>query len=242
MLKFELVIPAYNEAENLEAVVGRAKEAAEQAGFQRGEFCLVVVENGSSDRSAEVLERLSKSELGDWFRVVGVVQNRGYGFGLWSGLKTVTAPVVGWSHADQQCDPAYALEAAKLVEGDAQQRVLVKGVRSGRHFGDRFVSRVFEFLARIILGLRVHEMNAQPKVFPRALLSHFQEPPSTFAFDLYGLYVAQNLGYELKTIPVEFPSRVHGASKWASTFFSRYKTILGMIGYMVRLRANKGRV
>ena len=241
-LKFELVVPAYNEAANLEDVVSRAAEAAKSAGFKENEFQLVVVENGSSDNSQEVLAQLKlRPHLSPWFRSVKVTANKGYGFGIWSGLQTVTAPVIGWSHADQQCDPADAMKAALIVL-NSPRPIFVKGVRSGRHWKDRLVSQVFEIFSRLILGLKVNELNAQPKVFRKELLAQFDTPPNTFAFDLFGLYVAQKHGYTFQTIPVLFPSRIYGTSNWASNLLSRYKTILNMIRYMFDLAASKGRL
>lgn len=239
---FELVVPAYNEEKNLEALIRRARQAATEDGHVEGSFRLIVVQNGSSDGSSAVLQQLARSDLGPWFRTVEIPVNQGYGYGIWEGLKTVRAPIVGWSHADQQCDPRDALRAARLVEAAGARRILVKGIRSGRHFADRFVSRTFELVARIVLGIMVFEMNAQPKVFRREFLESFKNPPKTFAFDLYALYQASKQGLEVSTIEVLFPSRIHGTSKWANNFFNRYRTILGMIAYMFRLARSEGRV
>jgi glycosyltransferase involved in cell wall biosynthesis len=241
MFEFELVLPAYNEAESLQSLVTRVVKAAEEAGFDAARFQLVVVNNGSTDNSSDVLRELQASDLGRWFRVETVARNQGYGFGLWSGLRRTTAPFVGWSHADMQCAPKDAFKALEVVR-DAHKQVLVKGTRSGRNWKDKFVSRVFETFARVLLGMNIYEINAQPKVFPRALLDKMVEPPKTFAFDLYALYNAQKAGFEVETIPVLFPPRIHGASKWAASFFGRYKTILGMIHYMWELNRSEGRL
>lgn len=240
MPKFELVVPAYNESKNLEMVVKRAVDAAVRNQFTPNDFQFVVVNNGSKDNSTEVLSILLKGEFAPWFRVVNVEINQGYGYGVWQGLKSTSADIIGWSHADMQCDPADAIKAFRIVSENLPQKVLVKGVRSGRDWKDRFVSRFFEFLGRLILGLRVYEINAQPKVFSRELLPKIANPPFTFAFDMYVLYQAQKQGYQLKTISVDFPPRIHGVSHWGAVFFSRYKTIFGIIRYMFRLRKNEG--
>jgi len=242
MKKFELVVPAYNESKNLAMLIKRASEAAQKENLTPADFQFVIINNGSKDDSKQVLEQLTKSEYAPWFRVVNVEVNQGYGYGLWQGLKTVTAPIVGWSHADMQCDPADAIKGFKVLSENQGKKLFVKGVRSGRDWKDKFVSRVFELFGRFILGLNVYEINAQPKVFSRELLSFVKNPPNTFAFDLYILYQAQKNGYEIKTIEVLFPPRIHGVSNWASNFFSRYKTILGMINYMLELRNKEGSI
>jgi glycosyltransferase involved in cell wall biosynthesis len=239
--ELQLVLPCYNEARNLEALVRRAAAAARSQGYLPGRFELVLVENGSHDDSAQVMERLKADpELGPWFRVVRVAQNRGYGFGIWSGLQTVTAPWVAWSHADQQCDPGDAFRGLRELQAAGGDRVLVKGRRRGRDWKEWVVSRVFETIASALLGRRLSEVNAQPKVFPRALLAELRRPPETFAFDLYVLYRARRAGYRIREIPVSFPPRVHGVSNWASSLASRARTIRGMLAYIWWLRGQKG--
>lgn len=239
---FELVVPAYNEANSLHAIIDRAVKAAVTAGLRPGAFRLVVVDNGSTDESAKVLAELAGTDLGRWFDVVRVDRNKGYGFGLWTGLAATVAPIVGWTHADMQTDPADAMKAYAIVAAAAAPRVLVKGSRRGRNWKDWCVSRVFESCARLFLGLRIREINAQPKVFHRQLLECMVAPPPTFAFDLYALYHAQRRGFEIQSIPVMFPPRVHGISHWAATFAGRYKTILGMVAYMRELSRSEGRL
>ena len=240
MLEFQLVLPCYNESKSLSFLVMRAKEAAIQNGFNEKSFGLVLVENGSRDNSKVVLEQLKKSELGNWFQVVHVHPNVGYGNGVFQGLKTTSARYVGWSHADQQCDPLDAFKAySEVMNAKDSQKTVVKGHRHGRDPKDQFVSWVFQTLAKLFLGFPIKEINAQPKVFHRNLLQHLKNPPLNFSFDLYVLVTAARRGYAFKSIPVKFPPRIHGVSNWAGTFFGRYKTILGMIGYMWKLRSQK---
>jgi glycosyltransferase involved in cell wall biosynthesis len=239
--EFELVVPAYNEAKNLPLLIERAVTAAQAAALGSDQFCLVVVNNGSQDQSRETLENLQKGPLGKWFRVTNIEINQGYGHGLWRGLTATHAKYVGWTHADLQCDPKHAFEALKILT-QKSGNLLVKGARIGRSRKDIAVSRVFELFARLILGFAIFEINAQPKVFERSLLSKIKSPPDGFGFDLYVLYSAKKNGYSFETIPVSFPSRIHGVSNWASNFVGRYRTILGMIKFMIDLAKSEGRM
>ncbi len=241
-LLFELVLPCYNESKNLSNLVQRAAEAATEGGYSSDQFQLVLVENGSQDNSLEVMDKLKKGSYGKWFRVVPVQVNQGYGFGIFSGLQTTQAQFVGWSHADQQCDPRDAFKALKIMLENSDQRILVKGDRQGRDKKDRIVSRIFEFFSNLILGGQFHEVNAQPKVFNKEFLTQIENPPKGFSFDLYVLYRAMKAGYSFKTLLVQFPSRIHGASNFSSNLFKRYKTILGAIAYMVKLLYKEGRL
>lgn len=244
MMKFELVLPCYNESKSLAHLIERAQQAALENGFKEGEFQLVMVENGSKDDSQKIFAELKKSKWAAWFKLVTVEVNQGYGYGLWQGLSSTTAPIVGWSHADQQCDPADAFKAYHLLKQNetSGHKIFIKGVRHGRNWKDILVSRVFEFLAWMILGVKIFEMNAQPKVFHRDLVEKMKNPPKTFAFDLYAIYHAQKNHYKFATVSVLFPPRVHGLSNWSSHFLSRYKTILGIIRYMLSLSKTEGRI
>lgn len=242
MKLFELVVPAYNEEKNLKLLIDRAILAATEAGLQPEDFSLVIVNNGSQDRSADFLKKYSDESQGKWFRIVTVEKNQGYGFGLWQGLQSTSAKYIGWSHADLQCDPSDAMRALKILKNTTNTKLFVKGARQGRDWKDKIVSRCFELLAWLILNLRVHEMNAQPKVFPASLLQLIKNPPKTFAFDLYFLYCAAKNGYSYQTISVRFPARIHGVSHWASHFLSRYKTMLGILKYMYSLKKHEGRI
>lgn len=235
MLKFELIAPAFNEAENIAFFIQRTAQAAEKNAFSPTDFQLVIVNNGSTDNTREVLSKLKKTRWGDWFRELSLSQNIGYGDGIWKGLTTTKAPIIGWTHADHQCDPSDAFRAYEQVT-QSNGKTLVKGHRQGRSGKEKFVTHVFEGLANGILGLQITEINAQPKVFPRGLLEKLPSPPTDIAFDLYVLYRATKNGYAIQAIPVQAKPRLHGASKWATHFFRRYHTILKMVQYILRLR------
>jgi len=237
-LQFELVIPAYNEARNLKMLLERVVSSAKSFGFDSGEFRLLLVNNGSTDDSRKELSKIlsEQPDLASWIKVVEISINQGYGHGIWTGLQASSAEFVGWTHADMQCDPVNAFKALEVLKVSAENRLLVKGVRHGRSRKEVFVSQFFALCARLILGVHLYEINAQPKVFKRGLLVFLKDPPKTFAFDLYVLYCALKNKYTIKTIDVTFPPRIHGVSNWAATFLGRYKTIWGMIVYMWDLR------
>jgi glycosyltransferase involved in cell wall biosynthesis len=237
-VEFELVLPCYNESESIKKLIERAVAAAKSHNYDHRSFGLVLVENGSKDNSRAVMYQLRDSELGEWFRVVCIDNNQGYGYGLWQGLKATTAEYVSWSHADQQCDPNDAFLALQKLKTHGNH-VLVKGKRFGRNWKDFLVSRVFEVIASVLLGYRLFEINAQPKVFQRNLLENIINPPYDFAFDLYVLYCARKNGYQIRTIQVEFPQRVHGLSNWAASFRSRFKHIKNMIIYIWKLSKDR---
>lgn len=238
MTHCSLILPCYNEAPNLPEVVSRAVACARRRGWTPEQFQLVLVENGSTDASRQVLHDLGKGPDAAFLRVVLVDRNCGYGHGVFMGLRAAPPGLLAWSHADQQCDPEDAFVAFELLLR-TPGRVLVKGRRQGRALPERFVSRTFELAARAALGQAIGEINAQPKVFRSELLGVLTEPPDDFAFDLYVLHRALQAGYTIREITVQFPPRVHGTSNWSSTLRSRARTMARMLRYIDSLRRRR---
>lgn len=234
-IELSIVIPAYNEAANLPSLLARYVEVWEDLPAE-----LIVVDNGSSDGTGDVLaEQLARPELG-FARVVTITDNRGYGHGIHTGLMAARGAHVGFSHADMQTDPADLFRAYhELLLSPDPSRVIVKGRRAPRDFGAELITQGMSWVASAILMRRLVDVNAQPKVFHRGHLARLTDPPDGIPYDLYVLYRGLRAGLSIVTIPVVFGERGHGESKWAANVFSRYRTILGMIGYILRLRFSR---
>lgn len=231
-IKLSIVLPCYNEAENLPLLLERYKSAWEDLPAE-----LILVNNGSTDNTAEVLEK-ELAKLGyEFARTVIVPKNVGYGHGINTGLRATKGEFVGFSHADMQCDSADLFRAYKEInELEDPKSVIIKGKREWRGLNSAILTGGMSVVASTVLMRKFTDINAQPKVFHRSLLEKLTKPPNGFEFDLYVLYTAIQNGMEIKTIPVVFGERAHGQSKWAFSFISRYKTIWSMIRYIFNLR------
>ena len=108
-MRLSLVIPCYNEAANLPLLLSRCAEVAHQ-----GKIEIILVDNGSTDKSPRVLAELLPHHPG--CRSVRVEKNQGYGFGLLSGLRAAEGKVLGWTHADMQTDPDDARRGLALFD------------------------------------------------------------------------------------------------------------------------------
>ncbi len=232
------MLPCYNEGKSLRALLERSVACARRRGLTPKEFHLILVDNGSADDSAAVLKQMTKEPNHEFFSIVTVPVNQGYGYGVHQGLKATSPGIVGWSHADEQCDPEDAFKAWERIR-DTDAKILVKGTRSGRALGNWLFSRGFELVSLIILWRWLPETNAQPKVFDSSLLSALDAPPLGFAFDLYVLLRAREQGFRFQEVPVFFPPRKHGQSRWAATFRSKWRTIWGLVTFMVRYRLGR---
>ena len=225
-VKLSVVLPCYNEAENIPLVL-----AAYEKVWPEFPAELVLVNNGSTDNSAEVLER--EIARFPFARTVLVPVNRGYGYGVMAGLRAARGEVLGVSHADMQCSPRDLFRAyAALADSHA---TLIKGKRSGRAFGPALITTVMAACATSVLGMRLTDINAQPKVFHRSLLQRMDLPPDGFELDLYIMYTAKAAGWRINTIPVTFGERAYGVSKWAFSLRSRRKHMESTLRYIFSL-------
>ncbi|NBX75400.1 MAG: glycosyltransferase family 2 protein [Proteobacteria bacterium] len=234
-LLFELVVPCFNEAESLELLIQKSAQSALEFGLSSLSFQLVLVDNGSRDKTQEVLTGLKRTDWGKWFRVVTLEVNQGYGGGISEGLKTTQAPWVGFTHADLQCDPKDALRAFL----DCKKRsgpVIVQGERKNRDFSDWIVSRVFEFFVGVIWGFWAFDLNAQPKVFSRELLEKIKNPPTGIPLDAFILWRAKENGFFKKRIEVHLARRRYGHSHWNFGLRKKLTTFLKVVRELLKVR------
>lgn len=229
-IKFSLVIPCYNEAKNLELLVPRCVELCDKINAE-----VVFVDNGSSDHTPEVLAQLI-SDI-PTLKSVKVPENRGYGFGILTGLEACTGDVIGWCHADMQTDPVDCVEGYLLfAEAENPDGLFVKGTRFGRPFADRVFSAGMSLFETILLLKPLHEINAQPTMLPKSFFKTWQDAPHDFSLDLFAYYSAQKSGLKVRRISVLFGERAHGISHWNINWAAKWKFIKRTVEYSLALK------
>lgn len=226
--KLSLVIPCYNEAAGLPKLVDRCAEV-----LSSSELEILFVNNGSTDESAELLDRLTAPHSN--FRVVTVKENKGYGFGILSGLEAARGEYIGWTHADLQTDPNDAVRALEIIEKESVP-CFVKGRRYGRPLGDRFFTFGMTVFELIVLRHWLMDINAQPTIFPKSFFDSWKNAPHDFSLDLFAFYQAKQA--KLKTIrfPVYFGEREFGTSHWNIDWRSKFKFIKRTMDFTFKLR------
>ena len=207
-----VVMPAYNEADNLAELVPETAAVLREAGVT---FEIVVVDDGSSDGTADVIRGLRGPE------VVGVDmrRNAGKSAALDAGLGRVRGEYVVLMDADGQDDPQ---EIPRLLAAlDADDALdLVTGRRRVRR--DRFVkrttSRLYNRTTALVTGVPGSDFNSGFKAMRRDVAA---------SLELYGelhRYIpvlARWRGYRVGEVDVEHRERRHGASKFGRARFWR---------------------
>lgn len=166
-----LIVPCYNEEESCGLTIRRLLDAFEAAGHT---LEIVAVDNGSHDRTGEILADIARER--PLVRPHRVHVNQGYGFGIISGIPLATGHWVGMIPADGQVD---AEDVVRLYESAAETRgdVVAKVRRRFRMDGPRrkLVSIGYNLLIRLLWPrLDSLDVNGSPKLMTRSSLLAMQ--------------------------------------------------------------------
>lgn len=227
-MKLSVVVPCYNEEKNIPLILERFGQL-----IKRDDIEVILVNNGSTDGSAKVLEELLPKY--PFAKTTLVTVNQGYGYGILQGLKECSGEYIGWTHADMQTDPKDILKALHIIE-KVKMPVYVKGNRKGRPFFDTFFTMGMSLFETCYLHKPLYDINAQPNLFPKTFYENWKNPPYDFSLDLYALYMARVKGLKVIRFPVLFPERIHGESKWNTGLCAKWKFIKRTIAFSVELK------
>jgi len=164
-MALSLVIPFYNEEKNVREVISGLSDTFERSSV---DYELVLVNNGSSDKTPQILESLARKKP-DAIKVVHVSVNQGYGCGIINGLKRVSEEYVGFMDGDGQIKPSDVLRVcSKLIDEDLD---LCQAKRVAREDGlvRKFISYCYNFIFRFLFSLNVKDINATPKIMRREI-------------------------------------------------------------------------
>jgi glycosyltransferase involved in cell wall biosynthesis len=208
MARVSVIVPAWNEERTLEEVVRRIRAT-------RAVHEIVAVDDGSTDRTAEILERLARAAE-PHVTIVRHEKNAGKGAAVRTGFARVTGDIVVVQDADLELDPAeFPKLFAPILEGHAD---VVFGVRFANGRGKKdwagYIGNVafcalasvlfFRRLGDILTGYRVMRTEVARKVEPRS---------TGFGMDAEQGCRAVRDGYRIAQVPVTYEPRSRGDGK-----------------------------
>jgi glycosyltransferase involved in cell wall biosynthesis len=158
-----LVLPAFNEEANIAAVVGDALATLPRF---TGAFEIIVVDDGSRDRTGEIVRGLANDD--DRVRPVSHGRNRGYGAALTSGFRASRGDYVMFMDADRQFD----IRDLRLLAPFVQDYDIVAGFRMERSdpIHRRIFAELFNVAVRILFGVHLRDIDCAFKIFRGDLL------------------------------------------------------------------------
>ncbi len=157
------VVPCYNEEDIIGYTLHRLRSAFDKAGYA---LELVVVDNGSVDRTAEIINEFAAGHDGVICHSVAI--NEGYGWGVLNGLPLCTAAWVGIIPADGQVDAEDVVrlyEAVVTTDGNVLGKVRRRFRMDGLY--RKFVSTSYNVFVRMLWpSLESIDINGSPKLLP----------------------------------------------------------------------------
>jgi glycosyltransferase involved in cell wall biosynthesis len=235
-VNISLVLPCYNEEKNIAFICREFLDLP----LEKLNAELILVNNGSDDDTKNEVEKAIKNNNSSniSIKLVNLKNNAGYGGGISEGLKLAKGDYIGWAHADLQTPLIDFLKLYLIIQD--KKNILGKGFRTNNRGFDGIVSRFHEKLASFVLGYKMTEINAQPKIFNKELIKFFSDIPYKWTtLDTYIMYVCLKNKIQIETIEVVFNTRKYGHSKWKNNFINFISHILFNILYLFKLRFSK---
>lgn len=215
-----VVIPTYNESENLRPLVAEILRQGE-------EFNVLIIDDNSPDGTGQLADKVARElsavhvmhrqgKLG-----LGTAYVAGFRYALERGYDYIFEMDADFSH-----DPSYlprmlaATQEADVVIGS---RNVKGGGAKNWSLGRILISRGGSLYARVILGLSVHDCTSGFKCFRRRVLETFDLDSvgsNGYAFQIEMNYRSQLAGFRLAEIPIIFVDRVSGQSKMSRKIFA----------------------
>lgn len=229
-MKLSVIIPCYNEEKNIPFIFETLSKIVND------NIEIILVNNGSTDNSQEILQALCSNNQS--FKICHVPVNQGYGYGILQGLNMATGEILAWTHADLQTDPEDIIIAYnKYYSSTFTDNFIVKGKRKNRRFSEAFFTFGMQIIAFLFLKVYMDDINAQPKIFSRNFYETYikNKAPYDFSLDLFLLYTAKTNNYFIKTLPVFFKKRLYGEAKGGGSFKTRIKLIKRTFSYIKQL-------
>jgi dolichol-phosphate mannosyltransferase len=201
-----LVVPCFNEEENVEALVEECFRVLRGTGMP---FEMVVVDDGSKDRTLEKLRegRRGKPEL----RIVKLRKNTGQSGALIAGFAAARGDIVATVDGDLQNDPADIPALIRVLErGEAD---MVSGWRKKRRdsFLRRISTRVANGVRKTLLKDGMNDSASSMKVYRREVL---QNLPVFHGMHRFFPAIAKARGFRVLEVPVNHRPRLRGQAKY----------------------------
>jgi glycosyltransferase involved in cell wall biosynthesis len=201
------VLPAFNEEDNIERAATRMAEVLGSLGLRDWE--VIVVDDGSIDRTGEVADRLAARDP-DHIKVSHHSSNLGYAAALRTGFTSARHQLIFYTDSDNQFDVREITSLLPLIE-DAD---IVSGFRIYRFdpLTRLVLSWGFNLLVRIIFGIRVRDIDCAFKLYRREVFDKVEIESKKFFVDAEVLAKARHYGFRMTEVGVRHYPRTAGRS------------------------------
>ncbi len=200
--------PAYNDSGTIASMVIRAVQAASEL---TPDYEVIVVNDGSSDATADVADELARTYAN--VRVIHHEKNRGYGGALQTGFRSATKEFVFYTDGDAQYDPA---ELTALWAKMTPAVDLVNGYKISRSdpLHRIIIGRLYHHIVSVMFGLKMRDVDCDFRLMRRAMFDRIDLEKTSGVICLEMMKKIEDAGFRIVEVPVHHYHRAFGKSQF----------------------------
>ena len=217
-MKTIIVIPTYNEVENLELLIDAIMD------LSIPDVGILIVDDDSPDGTGRLADEIVERNPGAVF-VLHRYEDKSFGRALISGFRKAMelgAGVIMHMDADFSHPPRYIPSLLDALSGDVDIAIGSRYVQGGSTASDwhflrqglsKFANQIY---VRSILGVPVMDVTGGYRAYKRAALSDLgldEIRSNGYSFQVETIYRCFRLGFSIQEVPIHFPERIRGSSK-----------------------------
>lgn len=217
MVKYSILLPTYNEKQNLPLITWLIVDAFSKSGY---DWEIVIIEDSSPDGTYEVALKLQEVYGANRIQILKRAGKLGLGSAYISGIEKANGEFVVIMDADMSHHPKFIAQfIKKQLEGDYD---IVTGTRYTQNGGvwgwgveRKLVSRVANYIADTALGLQVSDLTGSFRLYKKEVLKSLMSVCQSkgYVFQIEMIVRAREMGFKIAEVPITFVDRVFGESK-----------------------------
>ncbi|MBI3360789.1 MAG: glycosyltransferase family 2 protein [Chloroflexi bacterium] len=211
--------PAYNDGGTIASMVIAALKTLQKV---TDDYEVVVVNDGSADYTAEVLDELARQY--PQVRIVHHPKNRGYGGALRSGFANARKEWIFYTDGDAQYDPHELLDLVSVLRDDVD---IVNGYKITRQdpLHRIIIGRLYHYFVKYVFGFHLRDVDCDFRLIRRSVFDRVSLESDTGTICLEMVKKFQDAGFRFAEVPVHHYHRAYGKSQFF--YFPRlYRTAL----------------
>jgi len=200
--------PAYNDSGTIASMVIRAVQAASEL---TPDYEVIVVNDGSSDATADVADELARKYSN--VKVIHHEKNRGYGGALQTGIRSATKELIFYTDGDAQYDPAELALLWPHLTADAD---IVNGYKISRSdpLHRIVIGRLYHHIVAVMFGLKMRDVDCDFRLMRRSMFDRIDLEKTSGVICLEMMKKVQDAGFRMVEVPVHHFHRAYGKSQF----------------------------
>lgn len=223
-MKLSLVVPCYNEAENVAPFQNAVLNAFEGCGY---DFEIVFINDGSRDATMHNLKKLHNAHRCPT-KIISFSRNFGKEAGIFAGLRHADGEYISLIDVDLQQDPALVRQMVEILDTSPEYD-MIAAYQDRRNEGKvlSFLKKRFYSIINCLSAVTLQSDASDFRTFRRSVRDSILDMPEYHRFSK-GLFAW--VGYDTKFIPYTAAPRANGITKWSFWKLVNY-AVEGIIGY-----------